>query len=75
MAAAVFDPAGRGLGRPQFKTFQAKTAKITCTPSLGMQFDGEVIPNNSGVFGARVLPKCLDIIVDEFSNLRADSQE
>ena len=75
VAAAVFDPAGRGLGRPQFKTFQAKTAKITCTPSLGMQFDGEVIPNNSGVFGARVLPKCLDIIVDEFSNLRADSQE
>ena len=61
---------GKGLGRPQFKTFQAKQAKITCKPSLGMQFDGEVIPNNSGVFGARVLPKCLDIIVDEFSNLR-----
>ena len=59
VAAAVFDPAGRGLGRPQFKTFQAKTAKITCTPSLGMQFDGEVIPNNSGVFGARVLRNAL----------------
>lgn len=70
VAAAVLDPVGKGLGRPQFKTFQAKQAKITCKPSLGMQFDGEVIPNNSGVFGARVLPRCLDIIVDEFSNLR-----
>lgn len=73
VAAAVFDPAGRGLGRPQFRTFQAKSAKITCSPSLGMQFDGEVIPNNSGVFGARVLPKCLDIIVDEFSNLTSSA--
>lgn len=72
VAAAVLDPVGKGLGRPQIKTFQAKQAKITCTPSLGMQFDGEVIPNNSGIFGARVLPKCLDIIVDEFSNLRAE---
>lgn len=69
LAAAVFDPAGRGLGRPQFKTFQARSANITCTPSLGMQFDGEVIPNNTGVFGARVLPQCLRIIVDDFSNL------
>ncbi|OUP07084.1 diacylglycerol kinase family protein [Collinsella sp. An2] len=67
--AGVIDPAGKGLGRPNFKMFQAREAKISCTPSLGMQFDGEVIPNNAGVFGARVLPKCLDIIIDEFSNL------
>ena len=67
--AGVFDPAGKGLGRPQFKMFQAREAKITCTPSLGMQFDGELISNNSGMFGARVLPSCLDIIIDEFSNL------
>lgn len=67
--AGVFDPAGKGLGRPQFKMFQAREAKITCTPSLGMQFDGELISNNSGVFGARVLPSCLDIIIDDFSNL------
>ncbi len=69
VAAAVFDPAGKDLGRPQITTFQAKTAKITCTPPLSMQFDGEVIPSTLGVFGARALPKCLDIIVDEFSNL------
>ncbi len=69
LLAGVFDPAGKGLGRPQFTTFQAKQAKITCTPSLGMQFDGELIPNNTGVFGARVLPKCLDVIIDEFSKL------
>ena len=67
--AGVFDPAGKGLGRPQFKMFQAREAKITCAPSLGMQFDGELISNNSGMFGARVLPSCLDIIIDEFSNL------
>lgn len=67
--AGVFDPAGKGLGRPQFKMFQAREAKITCTPSLGMQFDGELISNNSGMFGARVLPSCLDIIIDDFSNL------
>lgn len=67
--AAVIDPAGKDLGRPQFKMFQTREVKITCTPSLNMQFDGEVIPNNTGVFGARVLPRCLDIIVDEFSNL------
>lgn len=72
VAAAIIDPVGKGLGRPQIKTFQAKQAKITCTPSLGMQFDGEVIPNNTGVFGARVLPRCLKLIVDDFSNLKAD---
>ena len=57
------------LGRPQFKIIQTKEAKITCTPSLGMQFDGEIISSNSGVFGARALPQCLDLIVDEFSPL------
>ena len=72
LIAGVIDPVGKGLGRPQFKMFQAKEVKVTCTPSLGMQFDGELIANNSGVFGARVLPKCLDIIVDDFSNLSAD---
>lgn len=69
LLAAALDPAGTNLGRPQFKMFRAKEAKITCSPSLGMQFDGELIPNNSGVFGARVLPKCLDVIVDDFSHL------
>ena len=69
LLAGVLDPTGKGLGRPQFKMFQAKEAKITAKPSLGMQFDGEVIPNNAGVFGARVLPKCLEIIIDDFSKL------
>ena len=50
---AALDPAGKVLGRPQFKIIQTKEAKITCTPSLGMQFDGEIISSNSGVFGAR----------------------
>ena len=66
---AALDPAGKVLGRPQFKIIQTKEAKITCTPSLGMQFDGEIISSNSGVFGARTLPQCLDLIVDEFSPL------
>lgn len=69
---ATLDPTGKVLGRPQFKMIQAREAKITCTPSLGMQFDGEVIPSNSGVFGARALPQCLDVIVDSFSPLAQD---
>lgn len=69
LIAGVIDPAGTGLGRPQFTMFQAREVKITCTPSLGMQFDGELIPSNTGVFGARVLPGCLDVIIDGFSNL------
>ena len=73
LLAGVFDPAGKGLGRPQFKMLQAKEAKITCSPSLGMEYDGELIPNPSGVFGARALPKCLDIIVDDFSKLNPDN--
>lgn len=70
--SAALDPTGKVLGRPQFKMIQAREAKITCTPSLGMQFDGEVIPSNSGVFGARALPQCLDVIVDSFSPLAQD---
>ena len=66
---AARDPAGKVLGRPQFKIIQTKEAKIPCAPSLGMQFDGEIISSNSGVFGARALPQCLDLIVDEFSPL------
>lgn len=67
--AGVFDPMGKNLGRPQFKIIQAREAKISCTPSLSMEFDGELIQNNSGVFDARVLPQCLDLIIDDFSNL------
>lgn len=74
LLAGVFDPAGKGIGRPQFKIFQANEAKITCTPSLGMEYDGELLPNTSGVFGARALPKCLDIIIDDFSKLNPDNQ-
>ena len=69
LLAGVFDKAGTGLGRPQFTLFQAREARITCTPSLGMQFDGELIPSNAGEFRARAVPSCLDLIVDEFSNL------
>lgn len=69
LLAGVFDPAGKGLGRPQFTMFQTREVRITASPSLGMQFDGELIPNNSGVFGARVLPNCLDLIIDDFSKL------
>ena len=71
--AGVIDPAGVTLGRPQFTMFQASEVRVTCTPSLNMQFDGEIIPDNTGVFGARVLPRCLDILVDEFSPLAQDS--
>ena len=69
LIAGVLDPAGKGLGRPQFTLFQAKEARITCEPSLGMEFDGELIHSNTGVFGARVLPQCLDLIVDDFAKL------
>ena len=71
LLAGVLDPAGKGLGRPQLTMFQAKEARITCEPSLGMEFDGELIPNNAKVFGARVLPKCLNLIVDDFAKLQA----
>ncbi len=69
VVASVIDPAGKGLGRPQFTMFQAREVRVTCTPSLGMEYDGELIPSNTGVFGARALPGCLDIIVDDFANL------
>ena len=69
LLAGVLDPTGKGLGRPQFTLFQAKEARVTCTPSLGMEFDGELIHNNTGEFGARVLPACLDLIVDDFAKL------
>ena len=70
LLAGVLDPAGKGLGRPQLTMFQAKEAKITCEPSLGMEFDGELIRNNAEVFSARVLPKCLNLIVDTFAKLQ-----
>ena len=70
LIAGVLDPSGKGLGRPQLTMFQAKEAKITCEPSLGMQFDGELIRNSTEVFGARVLPACLDLIVDDLAKLK-----
>lgn len=72
LLAGVLDPAGKALGRPQLKMFQAKSAKITCEPVLDMQFDGELIHGNAGVFSARVLPRCLDLIVDEFAKLQPE---
>lgn len=71
LLAGVLDKAGKGLGRPQFTMFQAREARITCSPSLGMQFDGELIQSNAGSFSARVIPQCLDLIVDDFSSLGA----
>ncbi len=68
--ASVLDPVGKGLGRPQFTMLRTKEVKITCQPSLGMQFDGEIIPSASGVFGARVLPQVLNLIVDDFAKLK-----
>ena len=68
--AGVLDPQGTGpLGRPQFRLFQAREARITATPSLGMEFDGELIPGTPGSFSARAVPKCLDLIIDGFSKL------
>lgn len=67
--AAVIDPAGKDLGRPQFKMFQTREVTVRCTPSLCLEYDGETVESHSGVFGARVLPQCLDLIVDEYSPL------
>ncbi len=68
--AGVLDPAGKGLlGRPQFKIFQAREARITANPSLGMEFDGELIEGKPGSFSARAIPQCLDLIIDDYSNL------
>ena len=69
LIAGVLDPAGKGLGRPQFKMFQAKDVRIESTPSLGMQYDGELIPGASGAFEARAVPGALNLIVDGFSPL------
>ncbi|MDO4596054.1 MAG: diacylglycerol kinase family protein [Coriobacteriaceae bacterium] len=69
LIAGVLDRTGKNLGRPQFKMFQGTEARITCMPSLGMQFDGELIHSNAGSFSARVVPHCLDLIVDDFSKL------
>ncbi len=69
LLAGILDPAGKGLGRPQFTMLRTKEVKITCKPSLGMQFDGEIIPSSTGIFGARVLPRVLNLLVDDFSNL------
>lgn len=69
LMAGILDPAGTGLGRPQFTIFQTREAKITCTPSLGMEFDGEVVHNETGSFTARVIPQCIGLIVDDFSKL------
>ena len=67
--AVVIDREGKTLGRPQFAIYQTREVKITSTPSLNMEYDGEVIKSNTGVFSARALPRCLDLIVDRFSKL------
>ena len=69
LVRAILDPQGTTLGRPQLTIFQTREARITCTPSLNMEFDGEVITSNTGVFGARVLPGCLELIVDDMAEL------
>ena len=71
LLAGILDPAGKDLGRPQFKMFSAREACITSDPALAMQFDGELLGTSNGVYGARVLPGCLNIIVDNFSDLGA----
>lgn len=67
--ASVVDPAGRDLGRPQFTMMQAHEVRITCAPALNMQVDGEIIPHEASSFGARVVPACLDVIVDGYATL------
>ena len=67
--AAVIDREGKTLGRPQFRIYQTREVTITSTPSLNMEYDGEVVKSNTGVFSARALPGCLDLIVDQFSKL------
>ena len=69
LIAGVLDKTGKAIGRPQFTMFQAREAHVTCSPSMGMQFDGELIHSNAGSFSARVIPQCLDLIIDGFSNL------
>ena len=67
--AAVIDPEGKTLGRPQLKIYQTREVTITCTPSLNMEFDGELIESNTGVFSARALPGSLELIVDDNAKL------
>ena len=69
LLAGILAPAGKGLGRPQFKMLSAKEARVACDPPLGMQFDGEFLGGGVGAFSARVLPGCLNLIVDDFSDL------
>lgn len=73
--SGLLDPAGTNLGRPQFKTITVKEARVRCEPPMAMQFDGELVSDNTGVFGARVLPACVDVVVDEFSPLYGPAEK
>ena len=71
--AGILDPDGYSLGRPQMKIFKTRQATITCSPSLDIQYDGEVISNPGKKFYVKVCPKCVKFIVDKFASLKPNN--
>ncbi|HCW89768.1 MAG TPA: diacylglycerol kinase [Marinobacter sp.] len=69
--AALLDRLGNHPARPALEVHSAKEIRVSATPALPLQYDGELLDLTTP-FSARVLPKRATFVVPEDSELPAD---
>ncbi len=71
--AALLDRLGNHPARPALEVHSAKEIRVSATPALPLQYDGELLDVTTP-FSARVLPKRATFVVPEGSELPADEK-
>lgn len=70
LLAGLFDPKGRGGGRPRIETFRGAEVRITASVPIPMQADGEVVGESVRSWRARTLAGVNQLVVDGLSRYR-----
>lgn len=73
--AGLVDRSGENLGRPRIESFHGADITVTCSQSIPMQLDGDVVAGSVASYHAHVLPSSNRIVVDGMSRYAPSSDD
>ena len=67
IVAGIMDPTGTEVGRPEIAWYRGKHISVHSEEPLRMEIDGDVIGTDATDWEVQVLPRCVPVIVDQYS--------
>ena len=67
LMAGILDPKGRNVARPHIERFQGTELRVRASQPVPIEVDGDPIDGLTYGYDVRVLPACVNLVVDSIS--------